>query len=375
MPSLEKYIQDQLEFFSNKGQRRILHHYHKTSPTTLQKENKEYLSFNDNDYFNLSTHPEVIARTKETIEQYGIGTRASRLQSGNHPLYRALENLLAQSKGTEASLVFGSGYLTNIGVIPALVGKGDLIIADKLIHACLIDGAKLSGAKLVRFSHNDPTSCQRLLQKHRRHYRHCLILTETVFSMDGDVAPVAKLFSLANQFDAYLLTDDAHGFGLFDHHTMPAHIHVGTLSKAIGCYGGYVCASQTIIDYLINTARSFIYSTALPTPILAGAAHAITILNNSSHIKRQPIDNAIYFTKEMDLPLAQSAIVPYIIGTSYQALQVSAQLEKNNILAQAIRPPTVPLNTARLRLTFSAAHTKNDLNKLIRILKEITDNA
>lgn len=363
MSSLEKYIQDSLESLYAKEQYRTL--------APLPAYTSSIINFYDNDYFNLSTHPEVIACIVQAAESEGMGIRASRLLSRTTSYYCKLETLLAEMKRSEAALVFGSGYQTHIGIIPALASKEDVIIADKYIHASMLDGARLSGARLIRFAHNDPASCAILLNKYRAHYRHCLILTETVFSMDGDLAPLAALSELAQQHDALLVTDDAHGTNQWMPTTSyPSHLQMGTLSKALGCYGGYVCGSHAMISYLINTARSLIYSTALPTPVVAGAYAALLFLRNNIQLLNKPLEHARYFTQSMDLPDAQSPIVPYIVGTNAKATRLAQALYERGYRVPAIRPPTVPKNTARLRFTFSAAHTKKQIDQLVLTLKE-----
>ena len=214
---------------------------------------RRYVSFSCNDYLGLAHDPRVIGAARQALERYGAGAGASRLVTGSHPAYVELEQRLAEIKGAERALVFGSGYLANLGVIPALVGKNDLILADQLSHACTWDGARLSGATLMRFDHNRLEHCQELLKQHRAGFNRCLILTETVFSMEGDRAPVAELSELALEHDAWLMTDDAHGLGI--HAADPADVQMGTLSKAAGSYGGYVCARSEVIAFLENRAE------------------------------------------------------------------------------------------------------------------------
>jgi 8-amino-7-oxononanoate synthase len=325
------------------------------------------VSFASNDYFGLSKHPEVIAAAQAALVQYGAGAGASRLVTGNHPLYAPLEKKLAQLKKKEAALVFGSGYLANIGVITALMGKGDLILADKLAHACIIDGAQLSGAKLMRFKHNDAEHAIALLQEHRSSYENVLIITESVFSMDGDKAPLTALSKLARRHDAWLMVDDAHGLG--EEAGTTVDIWTGTLSKAAGSYGGYAAGKQSLVDYLATSARSFIFSTGLPPATCASALKALEIAEREPQRRARPLLLARRVTNALGLVPAQSAIVPVIFGSSEAALAASARLEKLGILAIAIRPPTVPANSARLRLTFNSEHTDEQVDALIAALK------
>jgi 8-amino-7-oxononanoate synthase len=347
---------------------RELHETQRDGGVNITRDGKKMISFCCNDYLGLSQDQRVKMAAIVAIEKYGTGSGASRYITGNCPLYRELETKLAKMKGTEAATVFGSGYLVNLGAIPAFLGKGDLIIADKLVHACLIDGAKLSTAKLMRFSHNSVQKCEELLKKHRNDYNNCIILTDHVYSMDGDVAPVSELYDLAEKFDAWLMTDDAHGFGILPNAN--AHIQMGTLSKSVGCYGGYICAQKDIVEYLQNKSRSLIYSTALPPSVLASAIEALNIIEERKGQSCNALMNAHYFTQLLDLPVAQSPIVPLIFGDEEKAVKASEILADEGFLVSAIRPPSVPKNTARLRFTFSSLHTKQNIDDLVSVIKQ-----
>ena len=371
MPALDDILTQRLHALDAAHTRRHVQDSAGEAGIWVVRDHKKLVSFSGNDYLGMSVHPKVKAAGQAALKQYGAGAGASRLVTGNHLLYPQLEARLAQMKHTQAALVFGSGYLANIGVIAAVMGKDDLIIADRLVHACMLDGAKLSGAKLLRFAHNDAQDAGRLLLEHRGKYRHCLVMTETVFSMDGDVAPLAELSSLTKTHDAWLLSDDAHGLGLVKSDpSHPNHIQVGTLSKAVGAYGGYVCGSQVLIDYLISSARSFIFSTGLPPSVVACADKALEIIQHDDALCAKPLKLARMFTEKMGLPPAQSAIVPVIIGESESALRASESLFNAGILVPAIRSPTVPLGTARLRVTFSALHTEEMVVGLVGALRK-----
>lgn len=336
----------------------------------IAQDGTRYTSFACNDYLGLRAHPRVVEPGLKALAEHGAGAGASRLITGNHPLYAPLEAKLAAMKGTEAALVFGSGYLTNLGVIPALMGKGDVIFADKLVHACIIDAAQLSGARLMRFRHNDMAHLEALLKEHREESPHALIVTDHVFSMDGDVAPLAEIQALAEKYDAWTMADDAHGLGIVE----PAaalDIWMGTLSKSAGAYGGYVCGSQALIDYLITSARSFVFSTGLPPSVCASALAALEVMEAEPERGQRALALAKRVTEALGLPLAQSAIVPVMLGAPEAALAASEKLKQKGILAMAIRPPTVPPNTARLRLAFSCEHSDEQVNSLIKALKEI----
>ncbi len=326
----------------------------------IWQDGTRYINFASNDYLG-------IAATLRSREGLAVGAGASRLVSGTHALHEQVESTLGQMKGTDAALLFGSGYLANIGVVPALVGAGDVVLMDKFSHACMIDGVQLSGAAMHRFRHNELAHLERLLQKHRGGSRNCLIMTETVFSMDGDCAPLAELAALAEQYDAWLMTDDAHGFGVVTQHN-PAHVQMGTLSKAAGCYGGYVCGSHALIDMLKNYARSVMFSTALPEVMLQGIADALALMQIEPERADKVMENARYLCEALELPPPQSAIVPIIMGENDEALHAHQHLKQHGIFAPAIRPPTVPQGTARLRVCVSALHERKHLDALVKVL-------
>jgi 8-amino-7-oxononanoate synthase len=342
-----------------------------------ERDGRRLLSFSCNDYLNLSQHPEIIAAAVAATKRYGIGAGASRLVTGNHPLYGELESRLARLKGTEAACVFGSGYLANTGIIPALVGPGDLIVADELSHACIHAGAKLSGAAVYLYRHADVDHAVALLATHRAGKKRALIATDGVFSMDGDLAPLGALAQLAQRFDAWLLSDDAHGIGVlgggrgstFANGAMDVPLQMGTLSKAIGTYGGYLCASRAVIDLMRTRARTFIYSTGLPPPVIAAAIAALDLIGRDPAYAAEPLRKARLFTRALDLPDAQSAIVPVIAGGTEAALKASEVLRDEGFLVVAIRPPTVPAGTARLRFAFTAQHPDAEIERLAGVVR------
>lgn len=369
MPLLDNFAQQKLQEITKRDLLRKLEITEQKEGIYALRTGKSLISFSSNDYFGLSQHPEVISASIEATKLYGAGAGASRLVTGNHPLYVPLESALAESKHKESALVFGSGYLANLGVITALMGKDDLIIADKLTHACMLDGARLSGAKLLRFPHNSPEKCRELLETNRKHYKHCLILTETIFSMDGDAAPLDALLELCQNYDSWLLADDAHGLSIIPPIESPHLIYSGTLSKGLGSYGGYVAASKSVIDFLVNTARPFIFTTGLPPSTIAAAHKALELLKQNLSLGQKALDNAKHFTTSLNLPEAQSPIVPYIVGEADNALALSQQLKEKGFLVSAIRPPTVPTGTSRLRFTFSSLHEKAMIETLTYTLK------
>jgi 8-amino-7-oxononanoate synthase len=330
------------------------------------------LSFSSNDYLGLARHRKVMQAAADATLEYGAGAGASRLVTGDHPLLAGLETKLAAIKGTEGCCLFGSGYLANTGLIPSLVGEGDLVLIDALAHACLWAGAKLSGARVIPFPHNDVEALENLLSEHRDRAARTLIATDGVFSMDGDLAPLDRLSLLASAHDAWLLADDAHGLGVvgegrgsaaaFPGAEVP--LQMGTLSKALGSYGGYVCASQPVVDLLKTRARTLIYSTALPPSAPAAALAALEIMAAEPERVAAPLERARQFTRALNLPLAASAVVPVVIGQAEAALACSQALADQGLLVVPIRPPTVPAGTARLRVAFTADHTAADVDRL-----------
>jgi 8-amino-7-oxononanoate synthase len=363
MPALDATLREKIDEMKLRHRLRVMSTSARMAGARVRRDGRELVSFCCNDYLGLSQHPEVIAAAQQATAVYGTGAGASRLITGNTPLYGALETMLAEYKHTEAACVFGSGYMANIGTIPALVGRDDLILADKLVHASILDGIRLSGARLVRFAHNDAADCDRLLAKHRDDYRQCLVITETVFSMDGDVAPLRELRAVCDHYDAWLMTDDAHGFG--QQQAAIADIQLGTLSKALGAYGGYVCGSRALVDYLATSARSFIFTTGLPPAVLAAAYKSLEILQSQPQLAHKALAHARRFAAALGLPEAQSAIVPLVLGSDTLTLDIAARLEKAGYLVGAIRPPTVPEGSARLRFTFSSSHEEDDVSNLI----------
>lgn len=341
----------------------------------LTRNGRVLISFCCNDYLNLSTHPAVIEAAIVATARYGVGAGASRLVTGNHPLYAVLEAKLAALKNTEDAVVFGSGFLANTGIIPALTGPGDALFIDELAHACIWAGAKLSGADLHVFHHNDPDHLAELLAAACPGARHALIATDGVFSMDGDLAPIAALSALAEAHDAWLMTDDAHGIGVLNGGRGSAHGHavplqMGTLSKAIGAYGGYLCASHAVCELIRNRARSFVYTTGLPPGTVAAAIAALDLIAREPGYIARPLRKAQLFTSRLGLPQAESPIVPMVMGEAEVAVAAQARLETHGFLVAAIRPPTVPAGTARLRFTFTAQHDDDDIMRLAAAVQD-----
>ncbi|MEI8037070.1 MAG: 8-amino-7-oxononanoate synthase [Verrucomicrobiota bacterium] len=341
---------------------------------------KPLWNFASNDYLGLARHPEIEAALIEGVQRFGAGAAASRLVCGTLPPHQPLEAALAQAKQSEAALVFASGFATALGVIPAVVGKADFIVLDKLSHACLVDGARLSGATLRVFPHNDLHKLARLLAgiRAKAPRARILVATESVFSMDGDLCPLRDIVQLVEAHDALLLLDEAHGFGVLgksgmgladqEHLQQRVTFQMGTLSKAAGLSGGYIAASRQWIDLLVNRARSFIYSTAQPPAIAHAALTALRLIGSADgHARRATLREHISLLGNFPTP-----ILPILRGTNESALAAAADLADAGLLVPAIRFPTVPRGTARLRVSVSAAHPPAAVAALAAALRQIT---
>jgi len=379
MHSLDTFAQAKLDDLQRRHLRRALAETVREDGIWVEREGKRLLSFSCNDYLNLTQHPAIKQAAIAAIEEYGAGSGASRLVTGNHPLYAQLEARLARIKQTEAACVFGSGYLANAGIIPVLIGRDGLVLADELSHACLFAGAQLSRGTVMTFRHNDVAHAREMLAAHRTEHDHALIVTDGVFSMDGDLAPLGDLLALANEHDAWLMSDDAHGLGVvgggrgssFAGNThIPIPLQMGTLSKAVGAYGGYLCAAAPAIDLVRNRARTLIYSTGLPPACVAASIAALELIEREPGYAALPVQKARAFTQAADLPEAQSPIVPVIVGDEEETRAASRMLANEGYLAAAIRPPSVPAGTARLRLTFTAQHPDEHIARLADIVRE-----
>ena len=379
-PSLDDVARDKLAALERRQLRRQLNVTDRPNSTAATRDGTELVSFSCNDYLGLTHHPEIVAASVEATRRYGAGSGSSRLVNGNHPLYAELERKLAALKGNEDAVVFGSGYLTNLGVIPALVGRSDLILLDDLSHSCLLAGAELSRAEVLQFRHNDMAHLEELLTRERAKHRHCLVLTDGVFSMEGDLAPLRELAALSMSHDAWLMTDDAHGLGVvgdgrgssFAHgEPIAVPLQMGTLSKAVGAYGGYLCASHAVCELVRNRARTFVYSTGLPPGAVAAANRALDLIASDHELVRRPLSLARDFTAALGLPLATSPIVSIVQGSAARALAASETLRRAGFLVAAIRPPTVPPGTSRLRVTFSAAHTNAQVAALAAAIRPL----
>lgn len=364
--SLDRFARAKLDRLAARGLLRTVHETHRTDAVHIRRNGRGLVSFCCNDYLGLTHHPAVKAAAAAAVGEYGAGAGASRLITGNHPLYAVLENRLAAFKGTAAACVFGSGYMANTGIVPAFAGPGDLVLLDELGHASMHMGARASRADVATFAHNDAADLARLLGERRARHGNCLVVTEGVFSMDGDRAPLPEIAAAAAAHDAWLMIDDAHGFGVlgggrgtaFEHDPVPdIPLQMGTLSKAAGVYGAFLCASADVIELVKNRARSLVYTTGLPPAVVAAATAALEVIATDAARVAAPLRHARAFCDALGLPAPESAVVPLVVGTESAALEASAALEDAGFLVAAIRPPTVPPGTARLRFTFTAEHT------------------
>lgn len=384
MGPFESSLLSELSLLEKQGLRRSLRVVESSRGTLITIAGRELVNFSSNDYLGLASHPEIASAMAEAAQQWGVGSTASRLICGTSAEHAALEEEIAAAKGTEASLVFSTGVAAATGTIPALVGCGDVVILDKLAHACLIDGVHASGAKMRVFPHNDLAKLESHLRWARETHpkgRH-LIVTESVFSMDGDLAPLREIVELKERHGAILFLDEAHAVGVRGRGAQglagelglaeQIEIQMGTLGKAFGVSGGYIAGSRPLIDFLINRARSFIFSTA-PSPAIAAASRASLRIVQSPEgdaLRTQLQENLRLFADAMKAKLPPSAIMPLILSGEERALSEAARLQEAGFFVPAIRYPTVPRNTARLRITLSAAHTHEQIRGIAAAIQE-----
>ena len=391
--SLSAELSRELEEIRSKGLERRLRAVESPQSSRIQISGRELLNFSSNDYLGLAGHPALREAAIKAVESFGAGSGASRLICGSLKPHHDLEDRLASFKGTEAALTFSTGYAAALGTITALVGKDDIVIIDKLVHASIIDAVRLSGARLRVFRHNDLNDLERMLKwtstlpAKTDQARRILVITESVFSMDGDVAPLTDIVRLKDQYGAWLMVDEAHATGLFGERCSglveefglsdQVEIQMATLGKALGASGGAICGSQTLINFLINRARSFIYSTA-PTPASSAAATAaLELLATPDGRSRRDtlwalIDQlkSSLLAENWSLPPLRSAIVPLIVGEESKAVSMAGELNKLGVFIPAIRHPTVARGSARLRVTMTASHTIDDISILGKALSQ-----
>jgi 8-amino-7-oxononanoate synthase len=350
----------------------------------IRIEGREVIQFSSNNYLGLASHPRLKEKVEKIVEQYGCGSGASRLVSGNLSLHEELEEKLALFKHTRSALVFNSGYNANLGVIPSLIQEGDVIFSDELNHASIIDACRMSRAEIAIFRHRDADNLEKLIKKRKGQKK--LIVTDGVFSMDGDIAPLLEIARIAEHYSALLMVDDAHatgvlgrrGSGTAEHFGLEERVDIqmGTLSKALGGFGAYIAGDHELRDYLINTARSFIFTTALPPPVLAAGIAALEVIEEEPGLREKLWENVRFFKPRVQalglrITNTETPIIPVIIGDPQLTLKMADMLLHEGILIQAIRPPAVPEGTSRLRIALMATHTHEDLEMALRVLKKV----
>lgn len=378
-------FEKELEELNQKSLLRTLRRINSAQGPRVKIDGREIILLSSNNYLGLANHPRVKEAAIRVIEKYGFGSGASRLISGNMTLHEELEERIADFKGTEAAILFNSGYTANIGIIPALVGKGDFIYSDELNHVSIIDGSRLSRAEIRIYPHKDMTVLEELLKKDKNNGRK-LIVTDTVFSMDGDIAPLKDIYNLSQKYSAFLMVDEAHatgvlgskGRGAVEHFALKGEniIQMGTLGKALGTFGAYIAGSKDLIVYLRNKARSFIYTTSLPPAVAAAAIEAINIIAEDDSLIKGLWDNRKVFIDGLhslgfDTLSSETPIIPVLARNIHKALEMAETLYEECIYAPAIRPPTVPEGSSRIRTTVMANHTKEDIEAALSAFRKI----
>ncbi len=373
-----KWIQDELQNLKDSGLYNRIRTLSSSQGAWLIVDGERVLNFCSNNYLGLAGHPRLVQAARKAVSDYGVGPAAVRTIAGTMSLHLDLEQRLAAFKGVESAITFQSGFNANLGAIPALVGKGDVIFSDELNHASIIDGSRLSRADIMRYAHCNPDDLNRVMKENRDRYQRAMVITDGVFSMDGDVAPLDKIYQVANQYQAILMVDDAHGEGVLgkggrgivDHFGLhgKVDVEVGTLSKAFGVVGGVVAGNPLVVEWLRQRGRPFLFSSAMTVPDVAACLAAVDILEESTELVDKLWDNTRYFKSEMqglgfDIGQSTTPITPIMLGEAPLAQEFSRELFEVGVFAMAIGYPTVPRGKARIRVMNSAAHQKDDLDK------------
>ena len=371
----------QLEAKEKEQNKRSIKVYEPIDAVRVKRNNQEFIMMASNNYLGLTHDLRVQQAAKYAVEQYGTGSGGARLTSGTFPLFNELELGIADFKHTEQALVFNTGYMANVGTITALMNKNSIIISDELNHASIIDGCRLSGAHIERYNHKDIEHAEHILKNYKS--SHKMIITDGVFSMDGDIAPLDKLYELGKEYNALLMVDDAHSTGVLGNGRGTAHhfgltdvdVQLGTLSKALGSVGGYVAGRKELIEYLVNYSRSFIFSTALSPADIGAALEALTIVKNEPLVVEQLNENTAYMANKLQSMGIEcddeTPIFPIIVRDNERALSLAYELELRGIIITAIRPPTVPVGESRLRMTVTAAHSQEQLDYVANTLRDL----
>jgi glycine C-acetyltransferase len=373
-----QWIQNELQNLKDAGLYNRIRTLSSPQGAWLTVDGQRALNFCSNNYLGLANHPRLVQASQRAVEKYGVGPAAVRSIAGTMDLHIKLEERLAAFKGVQSAITFQSGFTANLAVIPALVSKDDAIFSDELNHASIIDGSRLSGARILRYAHCDPQDLQRQLSENRAAYPRAIVITDGVFSMDGDIAPLDQIYAVTQQYEAVLMVDDAHGEGVLgrggrgivDHFDLhgKVDIEVGTLSKAFGVVGGLVAGNPLVVEWLRQRGRPFLFSSAMTVPDTAACLEALDILEESTELVDKLWDNTRYFKVEMrrlgfDIGQSITPITPVMLGEAPLAQQFSRQLFENGVFAMALGFPTVPHGKARIRVMISASHSKDDLDQ------------
>jgi len=373
-----KWIEDELQGLKDAGLYNRIRTLGSPQGAWLVVDGKRALNFCSNNYLGLANHPRLLQAAQAAMQRYGLGPAAVRTIAGTMDLHVELERRMAKFKGVDAAITFQSGFNANGATIPALVGKEDAVFSDELNHASIIDGCRLSGARIIRYAHCDPADLERVLKENRAQFPRAMVITDGVFSMDGDVAPLDKIYEVTQSYEAILMVDDAHGEGVLghggrgivDHFDLhgKVDIEVGTMSKAFGVVGGVVAGNPTVVEWLRQRGRPFLFSSAMTVPDTAACIAALDILEESTEYVDRLWDNARFFKQEMknlgfDTGVSSTPITPVMLGEALLAQQFSRELFENSVFAMAIGFPTVPRGKARIRVMISAAHSKDDLEQ------------
>lgn len=382
---MDDWLQSELEIIKQRHLQRTLQSFATGNDPHAIINGQPYLLFSSNNYLGLATDPRLKHKAIEAVEQFGVGSGGARLTTGNTVIHEQLEKEIASFKGTEASLIFSSGYLMNIGVIAGLMSEGDVIFSDALNHASIIDGCRLSKAKTIVYQHADMADLEEKLKQYPNANKK-LIVTDGIFSMDGDIAPLPQIVQLAKTYDAYVMVDDAHATGVIGKNgggtaayfglQADVHITVGTLSKAVGAEGGFVATSQLLVEYLRNKARTFIFQTSLSPAVIQAAREGIRLIQKENERQQQLERNGQFLRsglKKAGFTLADSStpIIAIIIGAAEKAVAFSEHVKKKGMFIPAIRPPTVQEGSSRLRMTVMATHTSEQLQYALETIIEI----
>jgi 8-amino-7-oxononanoate synthase len=381
----DTFFQDEINDLKKRGLYRQLSTVEGEQDTSVIINGKRVLMFSSNNYLGLANHPELKKASMEAASRYGTGSGGSRLISGNMEVHRTLEKELALFKGTEKALLFNSGYHANVGTISAFTAEGDVILSDELNHASIVDGCRLSKAEVRIYKHADMNSLEEILRRSSK-FRKRLIVTDSVFSMDGDITPLPDIVGLAEKYSALVMVDDAHGTGVLgkkgkgaiEHFGLDGRVDIqmGTLGKALGSFGAYIAGSEDLFHYLVNKARSLLYTTALPPSVCGSALAALKILGEQPELVSQLRNNAVYFREGMRglgyvIPEGETPILPLILGDPFMTMNMARNLFDEGIYVQGIRSPTVPDETSRLRITVMATHTVEELDFGLRAFEKV----